>query len=118
MTTTDLTPLATVTMCPDCHRTDWPDGPVTPHQAGAPEGTDRCFGEPEESCPVILMDNPLDDGLVFQVVGAELFSVPSDSSDRIYNVVVVPGSKPHCTCPARTPHCKHVRRVLAARAGF
>ena len=54
---------------------------------------------------------------VFEVHGAELFAVPSDSTDRIYNVILSPGAKPHCTCPATVP-CKHIRRVLAARAGF
>lgn len=63
------------------------------------------------------LDNPLGDGRVFRVHGAELYAVPSDTSNRIYNVVMVPGAKPHCTCPATVP-CKHIRRVLAARAGF
>lgn len=64
-----------------------------------------------------LLDNPLDEGLVFQIHGAELFAVPSDSTDRIYRVTITPGAKPHCSCPAIVP-CKHIRRVLAARAGF
>ncbi|HZA18928.1 MAG TPA: hypothetical protein VE645_18960 [Pseudonocardiaceae bacterium] len=63
------------------------------------------------------LENPLGDGLVFQIHGAELFAVPSDTTSRIYSVILVPGAKPSCNCPATVP-CKHIRRVLAARAGF
>jgi hypothetical protein len=68
-------------------------------------------------------DNPADHfngeprGLVvYELVGAEVFAAPSDSSDRIYTVIVHAGHA-SCSCPARVP-CKHIRRVLAARAGF
>ena len=67
------------------------------------------------------LDNPLDDGPVFQLIGAEVFAVPSDSKPRIYQVILALDADGklhgHCTCPAMGP-CKHIRRVLAARAGF
>lgn len=66
-----------------------------------------------------ITTHQLEDGfVVFEIHGAELFAVPSDTTERIYNVILSPGSKPHCTCRATVPHCKHVKRVLAARAGF
>lgn len=59
-----------------------------------------------------------DGSFVVRLQDAEVFFTPSDSTTtKIHMVIVALGSQPHCTCPARVP-CKHIRRVLEARAGF
>lgn len=58
-----------------------------------------------------------DGSFVARLQDAEVFFTPSDSTTKIHMVVIAPGTQPHCSCPARVP-CKHIRRVLEARAGF
>jgi hypothetical protein len=60
-----------------------------------------------------------DDGsLVCRVENVEVYTTPSDSTDAIHTVFGSDGrwscTGPHCK--GRT--CKHIRRVLEARAGF
>lgn len=50
---------------------------------------------------------------VYRMRDAEVYSVDSDTTTRIYRVTIWAGSA-DCTCKAgRT--CKHIRRVMAAR---
>lgn len=54
---------------------------------------------------------------IHKLKNAEVFAVDSSSSDHIYTAVIANGHGT-CSCPARIPNCRHVRQVLAARAGF
>lgn len=62
-----------------------------------------------------------DGSFVARLQDAEVFFTPSDSTDRIHMVVIAPDTRPHCTGfrpPCRAGRCKHIRRVLEAKAGF
>jgi hypothetical protein len=59
-----------------------------------------------------------DGSLVCRVDNVEVYTTPSDSTEAIHTVI---GSNGHWSCTG--PHCKgrtckHIRRVLEARAGF
>jgi hypothetical protein len=72
-----------------------------------------------------LNDVP-DEALIFELAGARVFMTPSDSTERIYTIIEHEGHY-SCNCRARgtvsADHvnarpCKHLRRLLAAKAGF
>jgi hypothetical protein len=106
--------------CPDCKRSEWPFGPHSPHNAEGTRATRSCSGEPvtpiEYDDATVLATTLTDPAMPRQLYGAEVWAVPSASTDTVHLVTGHEGawacSGPYC----RGRTCRHIREVLTVRA--